>query len=171
MIRLILLIYSLPEFDTRIIRETSESPWILTTSVLPSQSKFLATLGNGQLALTPYLKTQNEDGISPSLFVNCFYNGQSWTSHRARIPNYANYLPNFAGQTPTENSFSLNLERGEFVARNYFEDFEVEHKIIIHRNNKWKGTVVNIFTASTNDSPSDKTLDFEIELQKIIIIS
>ena len=62
------------------------SPWLLTSPKLPvdySNPKFMPTLGNGQLAVTPYLNL-NPD-VPPSIFVNCLYNGDSWNSHRARL--------------------------------------------------------------------------------------
>ena len=37
-----------------------ESAWVLKSDTLPTDDKFLATLANGQLALTPYLVSGNE---------------------------------------------------------------------------------------------------------------
>ena len=42
----------------------------------------MPSIGNGQLAFVP---------LSDTITVNCLYNGDSWNSHRARAPNYANY--------------------------------------------------------------------------------
>ena len=60
---------------------SADSPWVLTSSTLPP-ARTMPSLGNGQLALVPF---------SDTITVNCLYNGHSWNSHRARLPNYANY--------------------------------------------------------------------------------
>ena len=67
---------------------TTDSPWILSSSTLPP-SKTMPSLGNGQLAFVPF---------SDTITVNCLYNGDSWNSHRARVPNYANYV--LGGEDP-----------------------------------------------------------------------
>ena len=66
----------------------TDSPWILSSSTLPP-SKTMPSLGNGQLAFVPF---------SDTITVNCLYNGDSWNSHRARVPNYANYV--LGGEDP-----------------------------------------------------------------------
>merc|ERR1719312_806259 len=92
-----------------------ESPWLLSTTELPSDfsnPKFMPTLGNGQLAVTPYLGLDPE--VPPSITANCLYNGDSWNSHRARIPNYSNY----------------KLINAEFVAKFESEEFLVKHQVL-----------------------------------------
>ena len=63
------------------ISTSDDSMWVLTSSTLPP-ARTMPSLGNGQLAFVP---------LSDTITVNCLYNGDSWNSHRARVPNYANY--------------------------------------------------------------------------------
>ena len=60
---------------------STDSSWVLTSSTLPP-ARTMPSLGNGQLAFVP---------LSDTITVNCLYNGDTWNSHRARLPNYANY--------------------------------------------------------------------------------
>ena len=70
-----------------------DSPWILSSSTLPP-SRTMPSLGNGQLAFVPF---------SDTITVNCLYNGDSWNSHRARVPNYANYV--LGGEDPISSEY------------------------------------------------------------------
>ena len=72
---------------------TTDSPWILSSSTLPS-TRTMPSLGNGQLAFVPF---------SDTITVNCLYNGDSWNSHRARVPNYANYV--LGGEDPISSNY------------------------------------------------------------------
>ena len=72
---------------------TTDSPWILSSSTLPP-SRTMPSLGNGQLAFVPF---------SDTITVNCLYNGDSWNSHRARVPNYANYV--LGGEDPISSEY------------------------------------------------------------------
>ena len=72
---------------------TTDSPWILSSSTLPP-SRTMPSLGNGQLAFVPF---------SDTITVNCLYNGDSWNSHRARVPNYANYV--LGGEEPISSEY------------------------------------------------------------------
>ena len=129
----ILLFLHLPTF---FCWSETDSAWVLTTDTLPShtsQSKFNPTLANGQLAVTPYL----QPGISvpPTITVNCLYNGDSWNSHRARLPNYSNYLLQLKadGEETVEESYSLDLAKAEFRASFSLSDFLVTHQVVVHR--------------------------------------
>ena len=70
-----------------------DSPWILSSSTLPP-TRTMPSLGNGQLAFVPF---------SDTITVNCLYNGDSWNSHRARVPNYANYV--LGGEDPISSEY------------------------------------------------------------------
>ena len=72
---------------------TTDSPWILSSSTLPP-TRTMPSLGNGQLAFVPF---------SDTITVNCLYNGDSWNSHRARVPNYANYV--LGGEDPISSEY------------------------------------------------------------------
>ena len=76
---------------------TTDSPWILSSSTLPP-SRTMPSLGNGQLAFVPF---------SDTITVNCLYNGDSWNSHRARVPNYANYV--LGGEEPISSEYKWGL--------------------------------------------------------------
>ena len=75
----ILLLSSLA--STNGISTSVDSSWVLTSSTLPP-ARTMPSIGNGQLAFVP---------LSDTITVNCLYNGDSWNSHRAGVPNYANY--------------------------------------------------------------------------------
>ena len=142
-----------------------ESPWVLTTDTLPSessQSKFNPSLANGELAVTAYLRPG--PSVSPSIFVSCLYNGQSWRSHRARLPNYSNYLlrlqPQQGGELRPE--YSLDLARAQFEARFSSPEFWVSHEVLVHRT--FTRTILNIITAGPV-TPSQSSLQIDIELE------
>ena len=141
-----------------------ESPWVLRTDSLPShssQSKFNPTLANGQLAVTAYLEPG--PSVSPSIFVDCLYSGQGWRSHRARLPNYSNYLLRLSqsgGEMREE--YSLDLARGNFQASFSSAQFLVSHEVLVHRT--FTSTILNVVTASPV-SPSQASLEVDIVLE------
>ena len=158
----ILLLLHLPTF---FCWSETDSAWVLTTDTLPShtsQSKFNPTLANGQLAVTPYL----QPGISvpPSILVNCLYNGDSWNSHRARLPNYSNYLLqlNTDGGEAVAESYSLDLARAEFRASFSLSDFSVTHQVVVHRT--LTRTILNLVRAGPLH-PSQHSLQVDIHLE------
>ena len=144
-----------------------ESAWLVSTDSLPShtsQSKFNPTLGNGLLAVTPYL----EPGVSvpPSILVNCLYNGDSWTSHRARLPNYSNYLLDLQSSDgkalEMEERYSLDLAKAEFQASFNSTEFWVTHQVLVHRT--LTRTIVNLVRAGPV-TPSGSSLNIDIHLE------
>ena len=145
-----------------------DSPWILSlesnTSGLPPgfDDKFMATLGNGQLAVTPYLTS--DSSMEPSIYMNCLYNGRSWTSHRARIPNYANYLPVFNESSENAKTrFSLNLRKAEFEIEYNLTNFMVTHQVLTHR--KFTNVLLNVYTAENKQITGD-SLQIKIDLDE-----
>ena len=147
--------------------QVRSDPWLLFTDILPSgpDSKFLATLGNGQLAVTPGARTGGS--VRPSIFVNCLYNGATWTSHRARIPNWSNYQLQFHPSTQSMTGYTLNMYQGIFESLHalYLFDkpftIDVRHQVFVHRDARLSGTIVNLITAGTPYFEEDENLEIE----------
>merc|ERR1711892_168330 len=158
-IRFVLLILSI--FSN--ISRGQDSPWLLTTPELPSDysnPKFMPTLGNGQLSVTPYLGLDPE--VPPSITANCLYNGDSWNSHRARIPNYSNYKLMLSNPNLREE-YTLDLQKAEFLANFESDDFQVSHQVLVHR--LYTRTIVNVVTGSSkHDADSSLTVDIALEV-------
>ena len=128
--------------------EAGDSPWLLSSPSLPAaeDSKYLATLGNGQLAVTPGLRTSLATQQFPAIFVNCLYNGRGWNTHRARLPNYSNYVLEFS-RPAAAALYSLDLYRGKFVAAHQLAGLAVRHELLVHRDPALAGLILNLVTA------------------------
>ena len=139
-------------------------PWLLSTTTLPSgpDSKLLATLGNGQLAVSPGARTGGE--VRPSIFVNCVYNGKSWNSHRARIPNWSNYYLGFSPNLQRITGYTLNMYQGIFESLYLFQSVDVKHQVFVHRDARLSGTIVNLITAGKPYFQDDETLEIVISI-------
>lgn len=144
--------------------QAQSDPWLLFTTNLPSgpDSKFLATLGNGQLAVTPMARTGGS--VRPSIFVNCLYNGETWTSHRARIPNWSNYQLQFLSNTRIsyKSGYTLNMFQGIFESLYLFDNpfaIDVKHQVFVHRDARLSGTIVNLITAGMPYFEADENLE------------
>ena len=125
-----------------------DSPWLLSSPSLPAaeDSKYLATLANGQLAVTPGLRTSLATQQFPAIFVNCLYNGRGWNTHRARLPNYSNYVLEFS-RPAAAALYSLDLYRGKFVASHQLAGLAVRHELLVHRDPALAGLILNLVTA------------------------
>lgn len=144
-----MLLISLVLFLSTVSQVTlsSDSPWVLTSSSLPWEPRYMATLANGQLAITPYLQSP-----STGINVNCLYNGDSWTSHRARLPNYANYQ--ILAEDANITEYTLDMRRAEFRTLTVADHWRLEHRVFVHRARELEGVIVNVFhgNADTNDN-------------------
>jgi len=117
------------------ISTSVDSMWVLTSSTLPP-ARTMPSLGNGQLALVP---------LSDTITINCLYNGNSWNSHRARLPNYANYL--VAGESPISSEYRLDLREAIWSATHTFRGGLVELQQMVHRRHT--RTVLTILSSSS----------------------
>ena len=128
--------------------EAGDSPWLLSSPSLPAgeDSKYLATLSNGQLAVSPGLRTSLATQQFPAIFVNCLYNGRGWNTHRARLPNYSNYVLEFS-RPAASALYSLDLYRGKFVASHQLAGLAVRHELLVHRDPALAGLILNLVTA------------------------
>ena len=162
------------------LSSAQSSPWLLTTTELPSDysnRKCMPTLGNGKLAVNPYLQLDPE--VPPSITANCLYSGDSWNSHRARfsildistvfkrkslfrIPNYSNYKLSLSN-SDMRGDYTLDLKRAQFLANFESDDFLVSHQVLVHR--VYTRTIVNVVTGSAKqDSDSSLTVDIALEV-------
>ena len=125
-----------------------DSPWLLSSPSLPAgeDSRYLATLSNGQLAVSPGLRTSLASQQFPAIFVNCLYNGRGWNTHRARLPNYSNYVLEFS-RPAASALYSLDLYRGKFVASHQLPGLAVRHELLVHRDPALAGIILNLVTA------------------------
>lgn len=90
---------------------------------LPDVSE-IPTLSNGHVAFVIF---------GDSILLNGLYNGERGESHRARIPNYSNLIPNIAC-TNNNCDYELNMRKGYFeVTRTAVNNRLVVQQIYAHR--------------------------------------
>ena len=113
------------------ISSVSASRWVLKTNLVPSvdiEQRHMAYLGNGELSVIPYLLS---DLTNNSINVNCLYNGHLSDSHRARVPNYSNYIPLVKGITEPP-TYSLDMLNGIFNVKYQTKTLGIDHKVFVH---------------------------------------
>eukprot|EP00092_Neocalanus_flemingeri_P055001 GFUD01064882.1.p1 GENE.GFUD01064882.1~~GFUD01064882.1.p1 ORF type:complete len:726 (-),score=100.02 GFUD01064882.1:44-2221(-) len=106
-------------------QQDKENPWVVTTAELPlsqGHPKYMPTLSNGQLAIRVFGQTLRQ---------NCLYNGRDWTSHRARIPGYANY---HLALESNETIYTLRFDQAVFEKTVKGDHFSVKQQILVHRH-------------------------------------
>lgn len=90
---------------------------------LPTNPRFMPSIGNGHLATTVF---------SDTVYMNGLYNGLNGRSHRARIPNWANIrLSSLA--THHLPVYSLNTKEAVFNMRVDGARSVVTHRVYAHR--------------------------------------
>lgn len=93
---------------------------------LPSNTRFMPSIGNGHLAATIFGDT---------IYMNGLYNGRTGRSHRARIPNWANIRLN-STLSPHHNSlpvYSLDTKEGVFKVKVDGARSVVTQRVYAHR--------------------------------------
>lgn len=71
---------------------------------MPDDPRLFPTVGNGHIATAVY---------SDTIYMNGFYNGYAYESHRARIPSPCAIKIRDVSETVMQNEYALNLEQGK----------------------------------------------------------
>ena len=125
------------------------SLWLLSSPTIPLDSgkpKLMPSLGNGYLGMNVFL---------PSVRKQCLYSGRDGSSHRTKIPGYANLRLINAGDT----LYTLDMKKGIFLESANNDKFTVDHTILVHRT--YPNLILNTITASPTE-PSNDILEAEI---------
>lgn len=105
--------------------DVSPATHIFSTHSLPSNDKFMPSIGNGHIATNIF---------SDTVYMNGLYNGQGGYSHRARIPAWANIRLNTTmTHHPFKPIYSLDTREGAFKVRVDRDRSVVTQRIYAHR--------------------------------------
>ncbi|XP_047987690.1 protein-glucosylgalactosylhydroxylysine glucosidase [Leguminivora glycinivorella] len=105
--------------------DVSDDPYIFSTHSLPSEDRFMPSIGNGHIATNIFSNT---------VYLNGLYNGHKGESHRARIPAWANVrLNSTLTHKPFAPVYSLNTRDGVFTVRVDRDRSVVTQRIFAHR--------------------------------------
>ncbi|CAG9133486.1 unnamed protein product [Plutella xylostella] len=105
--------------------DISEDPFEFSSHSLPSDDRFMPSIGNGHIATNIF---------SDTVYMNGLYNGKHGESRRARIPGYANVrLNSTLTHHPYSPIYSLDTRDGVFKVRVDRERSIVSQKIYAHR--------------------------------------
>ena len=92
---------------------------------LPSNDKFMPSIGNGHIATNIF---------SDTVYMNGLYNGKAGYSHRARIPAWANIrLNSTLTHNPYSPAYSLDTKEGVFKVSVDTGGSMVMQRIYAHR--------------------------------------
>lgn len=121
-------------------RESNYSGELFTSDYFNVTDK--PVLGNGHVAYVPF---------ADSIYMNGLYNGNGDSTHRARIPNYANIYFERCGSPASDLNklrctYELDMQQAVFRSRADFEDgsFSAEHIQYAHRH--FDAAIVSAFT-------------------------
>lgn len=101
-------------------------------------------LANGHVGYVPY---------SDSIYLNGVYNGLKGSSHRARIPNYANiFLEGCgpAGRSDFNCTYALDVERAVFETEASLEDGDIHVKQTQFAHRYYDRVIVNTIQLKRN---------------------
>lgn len=97
---------------------------IFTTGTMPDDPRLFPTVGNGHIATAVY---------SDTIYMNGFYNGYAYESHRARIPSPCAIKIRDVSEKVIQNEYALNLEQGVFMRVMVGKNFQIVQRIYAHR--------------------------------------
>ncbi|XP_039765165.1 protein-glucosylgalactosylhydroxylysine glucosidase [Pararge aegeria] len=105
--------------------DVSEDPYIFSAHSLPSDDRFMPSIGNGHLATNVF---------SDTVYMNGLYNGRKGESRRARIPAWANIrLNSTLTNHPYSPVYSLDTKHGVFQVTVDRDRSVVTQRIFAHR--------------------------------------
>ncbi|XP_049885269.1 protein-glucosylgalactosylhydroxylysine glucosidase [Pectinophora gossypiella] len=105
--------------------DVSPDPHVFSTHSLPTDDRFMPSIGNGHLATNIF---------SDTVYMNGLYNGRQGESRRARIPAWANIrLNSTLTHHPFSPVYSLNTRDGVFNVRVDRDRSIVTQRIYAHR--------------------------------------
>lgn len=105
--------------------DISPASYVFSAHNLPSNDKFMPSIGNGHIATNIF---------SDTVYMNGLYNGRGGYSHRARIPSWANIrLNSTLTHYPYSPIYSLDTKEAVFKVRVDRERSVVTQRIYAHR--------------------------------------
>lgn len=122
--------------------QTISNNYIFTTSELKDLQN-VPTLANGNLAFIAYSDTVHLSGL---------YNGASYASHRARVPNYGRVQFEYCGvsseQTIQSCTYSLNIQQGLFQTYSTLRNNGFTVNLMTFPHRFFERTIVNQLTVN-----------------------
>ncbi|XP_047545214.1 protein-glucosylgalactosylhydroxylysine glucosidase [Vanessa atalanta] len=113
--------------------DISDEAHIFSTLSLPSDDRFMPSVGNGHIATNVF---------SDTVYMNGLYNGRKGESHRARIPAWANIrLKSTLTNHPYSPVYSLDTKHGVFQVTVDRDRSVVTQRIFAHKF--YTRTIVN----------------------------
>ncbi|XP_078001372.1 protein-glucosylgalactosylhydroxylysine glucosidase-like [Glandiceps talaboti] len=160
---------SSPVFAKEDIQDQSTDPTIFMSYKLPSNNRYMASVGNGYLSTVVYGNT---------VYVNGVYNGFLAQSHRARIPSTNSIQVSLAGKvfsdaTDVNQSYALDVNKGVFFHRINTPDVTVEQRVYAHQyytrllvndviiSRQSQSTYPITVNLKTNYGPESNDIDFK----------
>jgi trehalose/maltose hydrolase-like predicted phosphorylase len=110
----------------------------------------MPTLANGHVGFVIY---------GNSILMNGLYNGVRGESHRARIPNYANVMPNV--ECDGNCIYQLNMRKGYFQNTINGSNFKVIQQLYAHRY--YNRAIINSFTLERTKQGGNVSVELAIE--------
>ncbi|XP_053605978.1 protein-glucosylgalactosylhydroxylysine glucosidase [Plodia interpunctella] len=105
--------------------DVSTDPHIFSAHRLPTEDRFMPSIGNGHIATNIF---------SDTIYMNGVYNGKKGKSHRARIPAWANIrLNSTLTHSPYSTLYSIDTKEGAFKVQVERERSVVTQRIYAHR--------------------------------------
>ncbi|XP_070549911.1 protein-glucosylgalactosylhydroxylysine glucosidase-like [Ptychodera flava] len=158
--------------DVGPVRDVASECTVFKTSTLPSDERYMASVGNGYLATIVY---------SDTLYMNGLFNGAGNTTHRAKIPSPCNMqvsMKTCCHSNNTNETFALDVKKGIFTHQIRTADFSVCHciyahqlytqllvsEISIHRNKNCDEPIT--VTVTDHFKPTSPDLDISISTRK-----
>ncbi|CAH2067404.1 unnamed protein product, partial [Iphiclides podalirius] len=132
--------------------DVSDDPHVFSTYSLPSDNRFMPSVGNGHLATNVF---------SDTVYMNGLYNGFRGESHRARIPAWANIrLNSTLTHHPYKPVYSLDTKHGVFTVTVDRDRSVVTQRIYAHRF--YTRAIVNQIQVASKHRPDPNFLHPEI---------
>lgn len=110
----------------------------------------MPTLANGHVGFVIY---------GDSILMNGLYNGVRGESHRARIPNYANIMPNVV--CDGNCLYQLNMRKGYFQNTINGSDFKIVQQLYPHRY--YNRAIFNTFTLERTAQAGNISVELKID--------
>ncbi|CAK1602766.1 unnamed protein product [Parnassius mnemosyne] len=132
--------------------DISNDPHLFSTYSLPSDNRFMPSIGNGHIATNVF---------SDTVYMNGLYNGYKGKSRRARIPAWANIrLNSTLTDHPYSPVYSLDTKQGVFTVTVDRDRSVVTQRIYAHRF--YTRAIVNQIQVASKHRPDPDFLHPEI---------
>ncbi|XP_077977259.1 protein-glucosylgalactosylhydroxylysine glucosidase-like [Glandiceps talaboti] len=159
---------SSPLFANEDLQDQSTDPTVFVSDKLPSNNRYMASVGNGYVSTVVYSNT---------VYMNGVYNGFLSQSHRARIPSPNSIQVSLAGNAihdGSNQSYALDVNKGVFFHRISTPDVTVEQRVYAHQyytrllvndviiTRQSQSTYPITVNLQTNYGPESNDIDFKM---------